>query len=332
MSTAEAWHPGKLLELSGYYWKTCTLHAAVKLGVFSAIADRSVNATVLAAQCECAPGALERLLDALTAMGLLTKSAGGYANTEAARAFLCPDSEHYIGHMIMHHHHLVPSWAELDRAVRTGGPVRDRSSAGSHERRESFLMGMFNMAMQLAPRIVPLVDLNGRRHLLDLGGGPGTYAVHFCRAHPELRATVFDLPTSRPFAEQTFSRFGLTDRIEFLGGDYLADDPGRGYDAVWLSHILHAEGPDDCRRILAKAAAALEAGGTIIVHDFLLGKDMAGPLFPALFSLNMLLGTAAGQSYSVGQVSEMLKAAGVQDIRHVTFDSPNDSSLLVGRV
>ena len=68
---------------------------------------------------------------------------------------------------------------------------------------------MFNMAMNNAPLVVPHVDLSAKRHLLDLGGGPGTYAIHFCRANPALQATVYDLPTTRPFAEQTIKRFGL---------------------------------------------------------------------------------------------------------------------------
>jgi len=38
MNTQE-WNPGRLLETSGYYWKTCTLHAGVKLDVFTTIGD-----------------------------------------------------------------------------------------------------------------------------------------------------------------------------------------------------------------------------------------------------------------------------------------------------
>jgi O-methyltransferase. len=103
-------------------------------------------------------------------------------------------------------------------------------------------MGMFNLASRLAPKIVQEVDLTGRKHLLDLGGGPGTYAIHFCRRYEGLRATVFDLKTTRPFARKTIRRFGMEDRIAFRAGNYLDDDLGEGYDAAWLSHILHGEG------------------------------------------------------------------------------------------
>jgi len=59
---------------------------------------------------------------------------------------------------------------------------------------------------------------------------------------------------------------------------------------------------------------------------------MDGPLFPALFSLNMLLGTPGGQSYSEKQMTAMLSGAGVGNIQRIYFDSPNDSGILTGIV
>ena len=45
------WHPGKIMEISGSYWQTCTLHAAIKLDLFSAIADTQRDADTLARSC-----------------------------------------------------------------------------------------------------------------------------------------------------------------------------------------------------------------------------------------------------------------------------------------
>jgi cyclopropane fatty-acyl-phospholipid synthase-like methyltransferase len=193
-------------------------------------------------------------------------------------------------------------------------------------------MGMFNLAMNLAPVLVPKVDLSGRRHLLDLGGGPGTYAIHFCLANPLLKATVYDLPTTRPFAEKTIAKFKLQDRIAFRDVDYLAEEIEGTYDVVWLSQILHGEGSEDCRKIIRKAVSVLEPGGMILIHDFILNNSMDNPLFPALFSLNMLLGTPSGQSYSEAQIRDMLSDAGVRKIRRIFFESPNDSGIITGIV
>ena len=93
-----------------------------------------------------------------------------------------------------------------------------------------------------------------------------------------------------------------------------------------------AEGPEDCRKIIRKTVAALEPGGLILVHEFLLNNTMDGPLFPALFSLNMLLGTPGGQSYSEKQIMDMLAEAGVKEIRRIDFRGPNDSGIIAGVV
>ena len=324
------WHPGELLEISGYFWKTCTLHAAVKLDVFTLIAEKQLTGVKVAEKLDTAPKGVERLLNALVAMGLLTKTNDTYSNTPSSLELLSKDSPKFLGHIIMHHHHLVEPWSQLAQCVESGKPIRERSSFSKAEWRESFLMGMFNMAMSMAPLLVPKVDISSRRHLLDLGGGPGTYAIHFCRHNPQLKATVFDLTTTRPFAEKTIKRFDLADRIDFVGGNYLKDDIEGSYDAAWLSHILHGEGPEGCRIIIEKAVSALQPGGTILVHEFILDDRSGGPLFPALFSLNMLIGTEGGQAYSEQEFRAMLEGTGVKEIRRLPFRGPNDSGLIAG--
>ena len=330
--TAREWNPGELFEISGFFWKTCVLHTAVKLDVFTVIGDGKLSAEDIAGQVEGSARGVVRLLNALVAMELLVKQDETYANSVSGRELLAKGSPGYLGHIIMHHHHLLASWSKLDRAVISGRPQRDRSSHSQEEWRESFLMGMFNLAMGLAPQIVPAIDVSDRQNLLDLGGGPGTYAIHFCLHNENLRATVYDLATTRPFAERTIRQFKLADRISFMDGNYL-EDPVKGrYDVAWLSHILHGEGPEDCRMIIQKAVDSLEPGGMIIIHEFILNNSMDGPLFPALFSLNMLLGTESGQSYSEAQLTEMLAEAGAGDIRRIPVQSPNDSGIIVGFV
>ena len=328
--TTRVWNPGDLLEISGFFWKTAVLHAAVKLDLFTVIGDAQFSAAEMVEKLNGSKKGVQRLLNALVAMELLSQTDGKFANTPAGQSLLSKDSAEYIGHMIMHHHHLVESWFKLDQAVQSGKPVRTRSSFSQEEWRESFLMGMFNLAMGLAPQLVPLIDLSSRKRLLDLGGGPGTYAIHFCRRNPNLFAEVYDLPTTRPFAEKTIKQFDLSDRIKFVDGNYL-EDPIKGqFDVAWLSHILHGEGPEDCRRIIQKTVDALTSQGTIIIHEFILNNSLDGPLFPALFSLNMLLGTDSGQSYSEQQLSDMLTAAGIINIRRIPVETPNDSGLLIG--
>lgn len=326
------WTAGDLLELSGHFWKTCALHAGVKLDVFSELGAEPLTSEEVARRVKGSTDGVARLLNALAAMGLLEKRNGRFACRPSVGALLSQGAPTYLGHIIMHHHHLMESWARLDQSVSSGRPVRERLSVSREEWRESFLMGMFNLAMALAPRMVEAVDLSSRRSFLDLGGGPGTYAIHFCLKNPAMKATVYDLPTTRPFAEKTIARFGLSDRIAFAEGNYHDDEIPGWYDVAWLSHILHAEGPDDCLKIIRKAVSRLQPGGMLVIHEFILNDAMDGPEFPALFSLNMLLGTESGRAYSELELRDMLTTAGVQGIRRIPIQTPNDSGILAGTV
>ncbi len=326
------WNPGKLLEMSGYYWKTCTLHTSVKLGVYTVIGEKAMTAEEIAGKLNCDERATGMLLNALSAMDLLEKKDDLFRNTKSGKQFLSQDSPAYIGYMIKHHQHLVESWSKMDESVKSGQPVRTRASFDDPEVRESFLMGMFNIAMGVAPNIAKQIDLSGRSKLLDLGGGPGTYAIHFCMNNPKLNAVVFDLPTTRPFAEKTILRFNLSDRVSFMEGNFLKDKIQGTFDAAWLSHVLHAEKPEDCLEMLKKTVSAMTRGGIVMIHEFILNNTMDGPLFPALFSLNMLHGTSGGQAYSEKQLIDMMTSAGITDIKRLSFVGPTESGILTGIV
>ncbi len=232
----------------------------------------------------------------------------------------------------MHHHHLMESWSNMDASIMEGKPIRDRSTFSDDEKRESFLLGMFNIGMAVAPALSKELDLEGCTNLLDFGGGPGTYAIHFCLNNPKLKAKVYDLPTTRPFAEKTINQFNISDRVTFLDGNYIEEEFNHEnqFDAAWLSHIIHGEGPEDALMIIHKAVSGLKPGGKIFIHEFVMNNNMDGPLFPALFSINMFLGTDNGRSYSEAQIFDMLENQGIKDIQRLEFIGPNESGIICG--
>jgi hypothetical protein len=327
---AQEWNVGMMMGISGAYWQGCALQAAVRLKFFTHLGDEPLDAAAVARRACCDGRATGLLMDALSAMGLLEKRGDCYQNSAFTKKHLIVGADDYMGHIVLHHHQILDGWAQLDLAVQTGHQV-NRRSYGDEVEQESFLLGMFNVAKGIAPKLAAEFDLKGRRKLLDLGGGPGTYAIHFCLRNPDLQAVIFDRPGTEPFARETVGHFGLTDRIDFLGGDFNSDSVGGGpYDVAWLSHILHSNSFEECEECITKTVAALSPGGLIMVHEFVLDDTKDGPLFPALFSLNMLVGTRVGRSYSHGEIVSMLEKAGVLGISQRKCDLPNDSSVIYG--
>ncbi len=323
------WTPMELLGMSGSYWQACTLHTGVKLDLFSLVGNEGKSTEEVASRLGGNVRGVTMILNALAALGLLVKKESVFTNTAFSKQFLVKGSPEYVGYIIMHHKHMVKTWSYLDQAVKSGRPVR-KSPENEEEELKSFLLGMFNMAMGIAPDLAKQLDLEGKKHLLDLGGGPGTYAIHFCLENPNLKATIYDLPTTMPYAQKTVEEFGLSDRIDFMAGDYMNKDIKGAYDVAWLSHILHSMGPDSCQTIIDKAVSVMKPGGLLMVHEFILEDTFDSPLFPAIFSLNMLVNTEEGQSYSGGRIIEMFNRAGLKEIRRLPFRGLNDSGIIAG--
>ncbi len=61
-------------------------------------------------------------------------------------------------------------------------------------------------------------------------------------------------------AEKTIKKFDMSHRINFQEGNFLETQIEGTYDVVWISHILHGDSPEDCKRIVKKAARVLEPG------------------------------------------------------------------------
>jgi len=72
-------------------------------------------------------------------------------------------------------------------------------------------------------------------------------------------------------------------------------------------------------------------GGILMVQEFILDDAKDGPQFPALFSLNMLLGTEAGQSYSGSELTAMMREAGLTDVHRLAVELPNGAGVMSGR-
>jgi predicted O-methyltransferase YrrM len=330
MENGQVWNIEKFLGTSSAFWRSSTIHAAVKLEIFSVIGDGQLSVAEVSDSLGGKQRGVKMLLNGLAAMGLLTHEKNTYKNTDFTRAYLVKSKPAYIGHIIMHHFHLVDGWAQLHEAVLHGKPVETRSH-GDEVERESFQLGMFNLAMAIAPSIAAAVDLGGKRHLLDLGGGPGTHAIHFCLANPKLKATIYDRKTTEPFARKTTENFGVADRIDFVAGDFNVDPLTGPFDVAWLSQIVHSNSYEECQALIKKTVKELEPGGLILIHDFFLNDTLDGPLFPALFSMNMLLNNY-GRSYSEKEARDMLSQAGARDIKRLSFQGPNDSAILCGSV
>jgi ubiquinone/menaquinone biosynthesis C-methylase UbiE len=256
--------------------------------------------------------ATELLLNSLVAISLLKKKKGVYQNAAAASRYLVSGKPEYQGDIIRHYSTLWDNWSELDTVMRTGKPCR---RAHDHE---AFILGMHNLALLKVAKVLAALDLRGVTKVLDLVGGPGTYAMVL--AQIGIQVTIMDFPDTLKIARKLILRSGLSNRVRFLPGDFTRDDMGKGYDLIFISQIFHAYDDAACIAMLRKSHEALDPGGKVVVQEFLLDETRTAPPWSALFAINMLVNTPGGRTYTPREVIGWIKKAGFREAKRTLLD------------
>ena len=309
----------ELSRLWGGFRASRVILTANNLGVFEAI-GKGTTASGLAAKLRSDLRATEILLDALAAAGLLAKAKGAYRLTPAARRLLLPDSPFYQGDMLRHADTLWRNWSGLDEVVMTGRP--NRSGSRHHD---VFIRAMHNNAVLRAGAVIESLDLRRVRRALDLGGGPGTYSIELAKRG--ISVTLFDLPDTVDVARGLIRKAGAAG-ITIRGGDFHFDDLGNGYDLVLVSQVLHSHSAVENIALLGKVFDSLAPNGIAAVHEFLLNENRSSPLTGALFSVNMLVNTENGRSYTSREIKGWLSKTGFRGIRTAHL---GDTMLITGK-
>lgn len=322
--------PRIIMEIAMAFQRSRPLLTAFELGLFTALNEEARTSREVADSLGTDPRATDRLMNVLVALGLLEKRDGVFTNTAVASSCLVRGKPGYLGGL-GHTSHLWERWSTMTGAVRTGRPsgVGDMNDCGDDWLRP-FIAAMHFRATQSAAEVIGLLELDGVTRVLDLGGGSGAYAMAFARARRGISAVVFDLPNVIPLTRAYIQQEGLAAEVTTATGDYLSAPIGEGFDLVFLSAVIHSNGPDDNRLLLRKAAAALNAGGQVVVQDFLMNEDRTGPLPAALFALNMLVGTPEGDTYTESEVRAWLGQAGCRSI--LRRDTSFGTNLMIGRI
>ncbi len=293
--------------VSGYR-DAMILTAALKTNLFESLGTTARTPADLAAELHLDPRAVDILLHALAASGILIKNGDTFQIDPGAQPYLLTDSPETMVSILGHNQRMMRSWLQLPTVLETGEPAPRPKTSPAMMR--DFICGMENVSRRSSQEVVQKVDLAGARRLLDLGGGPATAAITFCRAHEDLQAVVFDLPGPVGIAEEQIAAAGMGARITTVAGDFHADDYGTGFDVVYISNIIHMIGPQETRAVFARTRACLNPGGRILVKDFYLDEDRLNPAFAAQFSVNMLTATEGGKSYTKAETLALLAETG----------------------
>lgn len=296
------------------------LLTAVELDLFTAVGS-GATAQDVARKAGTHPRATETLLNALAAIGALSKQDNRFFNTPATQQYLVAGSPDYARPALMHTVHLFDSWATLTECVRKGTAVRKPGvEAQDPQWTENFIEAMHWRAQNDAADLARIARAQDVKRMLDVGGGSGVYSIAFAKANPELRAEILDLEPVTRIAVRHIRAEAPESRVTTRIGDLTRDEFGAGYDLILLSAICHMLDPQENLDLLRRCFRALSPGGRVLIRDFILEPGKTAPPHAAIFAINMLVGTKGGSTYTEEEYASWLREAGFAEARREGAD------------
>ncbi len=288
--------------------------AITHLDLFTLLSREALDVEEVCARLSLHPRLTDVMLSLFVAEGLLERMDGRVRASATAREFLSKDSPL---NLVPYYDSLRerPLVASMLGVLRTGTPAQWSAEPDEWARRmaddafaQRFTAEMDCRGVWLGPRLARRVDLAGRLHLLDIGGGSGIYACAFAAEHETLRATVLEKAPVDAIARKSVSTRGLAERVTVVAGDMFSSIPA-GADVHLFSNVLHDWNEAQCRQLLARSHGALAPDGLVVIHDAFLNREKTGPLHVAEYSV-LLAHFTEGRCWSVGEMETMLTDSG----------------------
>jgi hypothetical protein len=279
------------------------------------------------------------LMQALCATELIEKSNQRFANSSLAEQLLASDGPDSWRDILLGWQRVYyPAFAEMTAALRTGTNTALSRYPGSeptlYQRlshdpglERVFHASMAAFTMRSMDALVSNEIFASMRHLLDVAGGDGTTAAQLIARYPDLRVTIFDLPSVSRLAEESLQN---CDRVAIHPGNFFTDAFPGGTDAVLFSHCLEVFSGEQIAHLLSKAADVLPSGGKLLIYGYNMSDDETSGLYSARLSLYLnVLATGSGMAYPAVDYENWLRHAGLCGV--TTFTGlPYEHGLTVG--
>lgn len=316
---SESPNPEMIFDMLQAHQRTAALKAAIDLDLFRAIGSGAAEVPAIAQACAASERGVRILCDYLVINGVLAKDGERYRHTPTSATFLDPRSPASLASIAQFltnpaNHEPYKNLAEV---VRKGRTTLDGDGSVEPEN-PIWVQFAETMAPMMAPLAAPLgaVVLEGHvgpMRVLDIAAGHGLFGIEIAKQNPQARVTGLDWAPVLRVALENARKAGVQDRYDMLPGSAFDVDFGGPYDAVLLTNFLHHFDHEKCVGLLKRVHGALKPGGRVATLEFVPNEDRVSPPMPAAFALTMLTSTAAGDAYTLRELSAMYADAGFKD-------------------
>ncbi|HZF39487.1 MAG TPA: class I SAM-dependent methyltransferase [Blastocatellia bacterium] len=295
---------------------TRALEGAIKLDVFTTIAEGKTTAKALAESRQASERGMRILCDYLAVTGFLTRAGGNYGLTPDSAMFLDRRLPTYVGGSVefLLSPTIEQAFSDVAAAVRKGGTAISDEGTMSHDNPVwvRFARAMQPLSFGIAQMVSGLVkvDPDKKTKALDISASHGLYGLAFARQYPKLEVVAVDWANVLEVGRENAEKFGVADRWRPMPGSAFDVDFGKDYDLFLIPNFFHHFDPLTNEKLMRKIHAALNEGGRAITVDFIPNEDRAEPPQAVAFALTMLVSTAGGDAYTFAEYEKMFANAG----------------------
>ncbi len=166
---------------------------------------------------------------------------------------------------------------------------------------------------------LPILFERPIRHLLDVGGNTGRWALRCVAYNPQVEVTILDLPQQLELMRAQITDQPGAERIHGYGGNLL--DPNTAFpseptfEAIWMSQFLDCFGETEIRSILERAARIMHPDTRLYIMETFWDRQKFEPATLCL-TLTSLYFTAIANGnskmYHSEQMQRLVESAGLQ--------------------
>ena len=334
--------PSHIMQVGMGFWASKTLLTAVKLEVFSHLAEKPCTGHELKHLLGLQERGLYDFFDTLVALGFLQKSGSKehavYSNSADADHFLDRNKPAYIGGFLeMANNRLYPFWNFLEEALKTGAPQNEIRTGRltlfeelyqDHDKTREFVNAMGGVQAGNFITFANKFDFSGYKTLCDIGGAGAQLSAFVAAHNPHMRCTSLDLPPVCPIALENVSKMGLADKVTIKAGDFFKDSFPHA-DVITMGNILHDWGTETKKLLICKAYDALPKGGALVVIENIIDNDRRENALGLMMSLNMLIETADGYDFTGADFDAIAKEAGFSETCVMSLTGPTSAAIAI---
>ena len=292
-----------------------SLQVAARTGMLAELASGPASSDELAGRLGLRPQGTRRVLEVLSAAGVLKLHGERFEIAPRQRKWLDPGSSTYVGDFLADTAYYWEWWQDLEGLVRDGRSVELHDKPPEDPYWRSYITGQYQLAKLSSAAVAKAVELPaGSSSLLDVAGAHGEFSMALCRRHEGLSATVVDLPGSARIGREIVAAAGMSERVRHVEGDMFEADLGGPHDGALVFNIIHHLSPEQVRELFARVGAVMRAGAPLCVLDLYDRPAGRTPDSGSYLGLFFHL-TSGADTYSTEQVSQWLQESGFDQVR-----------------